>query len=735
MPGGSFILLTALIFSVLSGVLYLRTFNSIRNVDNQSVVHSSISTARISYYVSSALIVIASLFLFALILTNKFQYSYVASYSSRDLPFLFKISAFWAGQQGSFLFWTLMISVLGMIFIRTAEKYEPVAMAVVNGIIVFFIILMFKANPFEKLPFTPNDGSGLNPLLQNFWMAIHPPILFTGYAAATFPFALAIAAFARKSFNEWISVARKWAIFSSFTLGAGIIIGAFWAYEVLGWGGYWGWDPVENSSLVPWLLIISMIHGFILQKRKHQFIRLNYWLAIFSFILVLYATFLTRSGILADFSVHSFPDDGLAGLLMIFMLSFFLLGCAIYLRVRRHIPFHQNANLVISKEFIVFLSMFLFIGSAALIFVGTSYPLISSLFGQPAKVDTSFYNITNLPLAILAAFFLSVIPIVHWNQFKLSMGKLRMALAIFVALVMTFVANRAGITNVLHLLLVFFGVSATLLLLLELFRPGKNTIARVGAIIAHIGITLFFIGMIINADLKTSHQLILPQNEWVTLNDRLYRFEQYERAPDGKDIVKIRMIKNNNEKVITPKFYYSKYNNSYMREPFIARNIFFDTYYSPIQIRSGEPEGTHLILSKNEEKQIGELKVKFVKFQMGQHGSGDAVKVGTELKVTRGTYEYTVVPAIVFANGRRESVSDYFTYQDESEEKVIFALEQIDANSKQIKLRIQTAGTNSPTRNMLVMEVKKEPIIGFVWLGFFLIILGNVLPIAKTERS
>jgi cytochrome c-type biogenesis protein CcmF len=735
MSSGTFLLIIAFIFSVISAYYYWKVY-SISNREKIPVQQIAfINYARTGYYISTLIIVFASIFLWFLIFTNKFQYSYVANYSSRELPFLFKISAFWAGQQGSFLFWTLVLSLLGILFQKHAGKFEPLGMSIVNGIILFFIIIMWKANPFARLPVVPANGSGLNPLLQNFWMAIHPPVLFVGYAAASFPFALAISAFIQRSFHEWVPIARKWAIFSSFALGAGIIIGAFWAYEVLGWGGYWGWDPVENSSLVPWLLILALIHGFILQKRNQQFVRTNFWLATFSFLFVLYATFLTRSGILADFSVHSFQDNGLAGLLIAFMGFFLGVSIFTYTRVASSISTQKYSTFTISKEFMIFLSLFVLTGSAVLIIIGTSYPIISGFFGSPTKVDISFYNITNLPLALLGSILLLLVSILRWNQMKMSIRFYQLIIGVFAGIIAMSLAFTMGIHNPLLLLLLFFSMTTIFLLLYNLISTKSFHASRIGGIVSHLGVVIFFVGMIINGNLKTTEQLILPQHEPVQFQNKQFTYHGYEKSPDGKDFVRVVSHAENSQELIRPRFYFSRYNNAYMREPYIQRYFLYDIYYSPIQIQSGKESGKHLIIGKKEKKQLDDLHIEFVRFHMDQHGEGNEIKVGAELNVMKGNQQFTVIPAVVYSAGKQKSVPGELIISSRPEEKYVFALEGIDADSKKIKIHIDSSAETVDSKEMLIMEVKNEPFIGFVWLGFFLIILGNGLPVLLKERS
>jgi cytochrome c-type biogenesis protein CcmF len=308
-------------------VLCLKTDNSLaRNM------------ARLSFIGFATVVTIASMLLMHFILNHQFLYSYVARYSSRDLSLAYLVSSFWAGQEGSFLLWVLLGAWLGIFLISKAGDREPQVMLIYNLNNLFLMILLIKQSPFRMLPIAPPDGQGLNMLLQDPWMVIHPPVVFLGYAAFTIPFAYAMSGLWRKEYDGWIKPALPWTVFSFISLGAGIIIGGYWSYKVLGWGGYWGWDPVENASLLPWLAGMALMHGMILQQTRKKLRKTNFALAAFSFILVIYCTFLTRSGVLADFSVHSFVDLGITGWLVIFMLVFIAIFLALFIARIKEIP-------------------------------------------------------------------------------------------------------------------------------------------------------------------------------------------------------------------------------------------------------------------------------------------------------------------------------------------------------------------------------------------------------------
>lgn len=311
-------ILTGFIAAAVSAIAYFR------GLKNQSLT----TLGRNAYHVTAVCMFIASAVLMILILKHQFQFEYVWSYSSRELPLGLLMSTFYAGQEGSIMFWTLMVVFVGIALMSYTMKHnnEREVMGIYASVLFFLMLLIVVKNPFALIEGgqVPPDGRGLNPLLQNFWMQIHPPILFIGFASMTPPFALAIGALIQKKYQDWIVASLPWVVGGAMVLGLGIALGGFWAYETLGWGGWWGWDPVENSSLLPWLVSVATVHTMLTQKRTKGLVLTNFVLAISAFVMVVYSTFLTRSGVLGEASVHSFVDPGRFAftLLVLFMFAF-----------------------------------------------------------------------------------------------------------------------------------------------------------------------------------------------------------------------------------------------------------------------------------------------------------------------------------------------------------------------------------------------------------------------------
>jgi len=342
------------------------------------------------------------LLLWLLIFENDFSVEYVASYSSTTLPTIYKISAFWAGQQGSFLLWLLVHAIIGAVL--TFRRTSTAALGIYFLLQSILVLLVLAKSPFAEHSAQVFEGVGLNPLLQDFWMAIHPPIIFVGYALLAVPFALSVGSLLTEAASRsWLEEARKWTLAAWAFLGAGIFIGGYWAYKVLGWGGYWGWDPVENSSLVPWLLAAVLLHLINLARKKSAVLSVAHVAATFTYALVIYGTFLTRSGILGDFSVHSFAGSNI-GLSIALANALILIGGLVIIFIKaKDFPQGKMYDAHGESSFAILLGCLLIIFIAAIVWIGMSMPLLSQLFGEAAAVDTDFYVKSTAPIALTLA--------------------------------------------------------------------------------------------------------------------------------------------------------------------------------------------------------------------------------------------------------------------------------------------------------------------------------------------
>src|SRR4051812_21460812 len=332
-------------------------------------------------YATFAMTLLAAIGLWTALLTNDFSLKYVAGHVSANMPALYTFTSFWSGQEGSMLFWALILSFYSAIAIwfasRRNRELAPFATGTLAAIILFFIATScFKANPFARNAWIPVDGAGMNPQLQNPGMAVHPPTLYLGYVGTAIPFAFAVAALiTRRIDTEWLAVVRRWALISWFFLTIGIILGMWWAYVELGWSGYWGWDPVENASFLPCLTTTAFLHSIMIQEKRGMLRKWNVVLVVVSFLLAILGTFLTRSGIIE--SVHSFAQSPVGP----WFATFFFLstGITVYLVGTRLQDMEAKAELesMVSREAAFLYNNLLLCGIAFAVLLGTLFPLIS----------------------------------------------------------------------------------------------------------------------------------------------------------------------------------------------------------------------------------------------------------------------------------------------------------------------------------------------------------------------
>jgi cytochrome c-type biogenesis protein CcmF len=356
------------------------------------------------------------------LVSSDFRFEYVVGYTERALPLGYKLAALWAGQEGSLLLWAWLLAILCMIaavgwrhLVGTEHAVAVAAMALVCGF--FGVLLLFAANPFQPIGgVAPPDGRGLNPMLQDPAMIIHPPLLFMGYAGFTVPFALTIGVLvAGRRDNRWIALIRRWLLVSWLFLGAGIVLGAWWAYVELGWGGYWAWDPVENASLLPWLTSTALLHSIMVQQHRGMFKRWNVSLMFLTFILCIFGTYLTRSGVID--SVHAFGGSLLGTFFLVFLV---LLGIACVglfaWRYRLLAPEHDLEGLV-SREGAFLAGNVLLLIMMLTTLTGTIFPLLSGPFaGDPITVTPPFYNRVVAPMGILLVGFMALGPVLAFGK-------------------------------------------------------------------------------------------------------------------------------------------------------------------------------------------------------------------------------------------------------------------------------------------------------------------------------
>ncbi len=372
-------------------------------------------------YVTLAMVVLASAGLWTALFTHDFSIKYVASFSSANLPKVYTFTAFWAGQAGSMLFWCLILAIYSSLAVYQNRARNRALMPYVSGtlacVMIFFLATMcLGANPFERLDWIPPDGRGMNPQLQNPGMAIHPPNLYLGYVGTTIPFAFAIAALITRRLDaEWLTAIRKWTLISWFFNTTGIVLGMWWAYVELGWGGYWAWDPVENASLLPWLVNTAFLHSIMVQEKRGMLRKWNVTLVVSTFLLSIFGTFITRSGIIS--SVHSFAQSPVGN----WFAAFLILSIAItaYLVTTRLKDLEARATLesMVSREAAFLYNNVVLVGIAFSVLWGTLFPIITeAVRGEKITVGPPFFNAVNIPLGLTLLLLTGIGPLIAWRR-------------------------------------------------------------------------------------------------------------------------------------------------------------------------------------------------------------------------------------------------------------------------------------------------------------------------------
>jgi cytochrome c-type biogenesis protein CcmF len=374
-----------------------------------------------SVYAVFGCLAVASIALWKGLIGHDFNIEYVAAYTSRNLPPYYIVTAFWAGQKGSLLLWAVVLSLLASLAqLLTSRRYAhlmPYVAGVTSAVVVFFIsVMLFGANPFERLAFTPADGRGLNPQLQNVGMVIHPPMLYLGYISITIPFAFAIAALLSGRLDVgWIQAIRKWTLISWLFLGIGITLGMWWAYVELGWGGYWAWDPVENASLLPWLTMSAFLHSVMIQEKRGMLKRWNMTLIIGSFLLSIFGTFITRSGVIA--SVHSFTQSNVGYFFLAFLVGTAILTFTLLYTRWDRLEADVQLESMVSREAAFLFNNLLFVGIAFSVLWGTLFPILSeAVRGTKISVGPPFFNKVNVPLGLLLLGLTGIGPLIAWRK-------------------------------------------------------------------------------------------------------------------------------------------------------------------------------------------------------------------------------------------------------------------------------------------------------------------------------
>ncbi|HEV2856249.1 MAG TPA: cytochrome c-type biogenesis CcmF C-terminal domain-containing protein [Thermoanaerobaculia bacterium] len=695
----------------------------------------AVTFARRSYGFFALSIVLASVVLSLLLMIRDFRIEYVYQYSGMDLPTYYQFSAFWAGQKGSFMIWLFWGVLIGLLVRRTAGRAEPAVMVIYTLSQIVLLMILVRENPFVMLGKTPLDGVGLNPLLQDNWMVIHPPIMFIGYASTAIPFAFAMASLARREYDDWAARAFPWALSGFLVLGTAILMGGYWAYKTLGWGGYWGWDPVENASLIPWIFGTVMIHGLHMERAQGRYRRANYIFAFLTYLSVLYGTFLTRSGVLADFSVHSFVDLGLSRHLIAIMAFFGLPGIYLIATRWRQIPTKPNEDPFLSRGMFMVLATITLLIAAFVITAGTSAPILTRVMKDPSQVGPSFYNKVNLPIALLVAFLLALVPYLAWRGNQAS-EILRKILWPFVASVaVTAAAAYWKVRDPFHLVFILL---ASLALATNLQKTvskamGPGGLRSAGGYLAHVGVGVILLGIIASSGYDQSAKVTLVQGVPREVEGMTLTFKRFvPRQGREKEHMEIE-VAHAGEKpfIVRPKLFINDRTRQVMVNPDIKSSPLQDFYVSPIDFDPGQPR---LQLAKGESGRVGDMEVRFEGFDLQAQGNamaamaaGQPVTIGATLAVTKNGRTTPLKPLYRLnpANGSVDTPPATLPGGGQ-----IF-VSGINATNGAVQLEL--SGVPNPSK--LSLDVTKKPLIQLVWGGLYIVLIGGILATVQRFRE
>jgi cytochrome c-type biogenesis protein CcmF len=694
---------------------------------------ASLVFARRAYDFFAVAIVLASAVLGLLLLLRDFRIEYVYQYSGMDLPAHYQFAAFWAGQKGSFLIWLFWGTVLGLLVKKTAGRAEPAVMGIYTLTLIGLLFILVRENPFLMLRETPADGQGLNPLLQNNWMVIHPPIMFVGYAASAIPFAFAMASLWRKEYDGWAVRAFPWALGGFLVLGTAILMGGYWAYETLGWGGYWGWDPVENASLIPWIFGTVLIHGLHMERTRGRYRRANYVLAALTYMSVLYGTFLTRSGVLADFSVHSFVDLGISGWLITLMVTFLLISVVLLATRLRKVPTEPNEDPFLSRGTFMVLATITLLVAAAVITAGTSAPLLTRFMENPGQVGPEFYNRVNLPIALLISFLLALVPALPWKGATVPQVLRTLRIPMAASVVIAVAAAVWQVRDPFHLLFILLAslaLSANLQKTISKFRAGG--LRGAGGYLAHVGVGLILLGVITSSAYDDSVKVTLEQGVPRQVGDSTLTFTRFvPRRGHEKEGMEILVERKGERFLVFPKMFMNDRTRQVMANPDIRSTLLEDYYVSPIEFDPGQPR---LQLAKGQTGRVGDYEIRFIGFDlqaqgnaMAQMASGGPVTIGAALEVTRDGRTTEVKPLYRLNPASGEVQTPPTPLQDGGS----LFVSGINASDGAVQLEL----TGVDSRPKLAIDITRKPLIKLVWFGLFVVLAGGILATGHRLRE
>jgi len=543
----SIVALVLSVFGMASAALALRT----RNPDWARAGRMAVTL--IFFLLSAGILSLVYAFI-----TRDFSVLYVANNSNTKLPFFYTVAAVWGGHEGSLLLWVFILSLFSTLAVWLHWKTQPAIMpyliavecAVMFG---FLALIVFLSSPFERLIPVPTEGKDLNPLLQDPAMVMHPPMLYMGYVGFSIPFAFAMAAlFSGRLGEEWIKVTQRWTVFAWMCLTTGILLGGYWAYYELGWGGYWGWDPVENASFMPWLVGTAYLHSVLVQEKRKMFKVWNLFLIIVTFSLSLIGTFLVRSGVLT--SVHTFATDPERGLYILLFVGT-IIGIAFGALILRSAKLKSQIEMdsLVSRESIFLFNNLFFLVAAATVFLGTLYPLmVETLQGAKVTVGPPYYNAVFMPIALGLLFLMGIGPYIPWRKASVANLKKSFSTPLMAGTAMVIILLITGITSLYALAGGYVVAFAAMAIgmdfgkVSQLYAQRNHTNIvqgfmaaftanqrRYSSLITHIGVLVLVVGIIASTIYQTEKVVSLKVGDEFTIGDYRMKLDKIHEVEGG----------------------------------------------------------------------------------------------------------------------------------------------------------------------------------------------------------
>ncbi|MBI1343419.1 MAG: cytochrome c assembly protein [Terrimonas sp.] len=795
LPGriGQFLIILTFVSSLIATFSY---FKAVRSTD-ENEKRGWVKLARISFIADAFAVFAIFGILFYLFYHHRYEYFYIYKNSSNSLEFKYIFSAIWSASEGSFLLWTVWHAVLGLILLKTAKKWEAPVMTVLSFaqlclatmlLGLYFFDLKVGSSPFAlfrhqmaELPlFTSpdyisrlRDGNDLSPLLQNYWMVIHPPILFLGFALTIVPFAYGIAGLWTRKFGDWIQPALPWALVCGGVLGLGIMMGGAWAYESLNFGGYWAWDPVENASLVPWMTLVAGIHTLLIYRHTGRSLRATHLFFIITYILVIYSTFLTRSGILGDTSVHSFADLGMNTQLLLFLLAFTLPSLLLYFLRRKQVPVIAKEEATSSREFWMFIGSLVLVLSAGFIIIATSLPVFNKLFGSGLTMgeDPVFaYNRVIIFVAIIIGLLTAVTQYLKYKETAMSFFRKRILWPLVISLAIAILILAFGNINYqLHgsgyLAAIWIAVVSSVFTVVAnlsyIWIGVKGKLKLSGGSVAHFGFGLMLVGILISSSKKEvlsyntsgiyvplgqdskekpGENLTLVKGVPTRMGDYQVTYTEEKKHPGKSQWYYYLDFKNNNGKeefYLRPNAFINyKGNKGLMANPDAKRYWDHDIFTYITSLPDPERnQDTSSFVTRHINKgdtafyangyYVLENIQSFDSIPVQGFNKGDKASVATIKVFSKNNKTYSSKPILVEASGGSFSNPDTVVT-----ENLVFRLEKTEGDH--IDLGVKESDT---VMQYVTLKAYKFPFINVLWAGTLIMVIGFLISMLRRMET